>query len=46
MPKRWLNPKLPFGGVAVPDVGFNFKLVAPKEGAPKGSEVKLYVNWQ
>ena len=46
MPKRWQNAKLPFGGVAVPDGGLNFKLVAPKPEAPAGSEVKVYFNWQ
>ena len=44
-PTRWLNRHLPFGGVAVPDAGFQFELVKPKPEAPKGARVKVYLNW-
>lgn len=45
-PARWLNRYLDFGGVAVPDMGFDFELVAPKAGAPKPAKVKVYFNFQ
>lgn len=45
-PTRWLNRFLPFGGVAVPDVGLAFELVAPKADAPKPARVKVYFNFQ
>lgn len=44
-PTRWLNPKLPFGGVAVPTEGFGFELAHPKGEAPKGARVKVYFTW-
>lgn len=45
-PARWKNPKLRFGGVSVPDVGLKMQLAKPKAGAPDGSEVKLYIDFQ
>lgn len=45
-PARWLNPKLPFGGLAVPDEGFSFELAKPKPDAPEPAEVKVYFNWR
>ncbi len=42
---RWLNPKLPFGGVDVPQVGFGFTLTAPKADAPKAARVKVWLTW-
>ena len=45
-PARWQNPKLKFGGVSVPDVGFGFRLVKPKAEAPADAEVKVYFEWQ
>jgi hypothetical protein len=44
-PARWANPKLFFGGVAVPDAGLAFELVRPKADAPKSARVKLYFTW-
>ena len=44
-PARWLNPGLRFGGVAVPDVGFSFRLTAPKPDAPPGARVKVWFDW-
>lgn len=41
-PRRWANPKLPFGGVTVPSAGFGFKLAKPKANAPKNARVKIY----
>lgn len=40
---RWLNGNLPFGGVEVPDERFSFQLTQPKEGAPKGARVKVWL---
>jgi len=42
-PSRWLNPKLYFGGVALPDERFAFELAEPKEGAPDGARVKVWL---
>ncbi len=43
--RRWLNPKLPFGGVDVPAMGFGFELAAPKPSAPAPARVKLYMTF-
>lgn len=45
-PARWMNPKLRFGGVAVPDLGVKMQLAPPKAGAPAGSRYKLYVEFK
>ncbi len=42
---RWLNPKLPFGGVDIPPEGFGFFLTSPKAGAPKAARVKVWLTW-
>lgn len=42
---RWMNPKLFFGGVAVPPVPVAFELAKPGEGAPGAARVKVYVDW-
>lgn len=42
---RWVNPKLFFGGVAVPPVPLAFELAAPAPGAPADARVKVYVDW-
>lgn len=42
---RWRNPKLFFGGVAVPPVPLAFELAEPAPGAPEGARVKVYVDW-
>ncbi len=44
-PGRWMNPKLFFGGVAVPPVGLELQLARPKGDAPEGAKVKLWVEW-
>lgn len=36
---RYLNPHLPFGGVATPQSGFSFVLRAPRADAPVGARV-------
>lgn len=43
--RRWQNPHLPFGGVAVPPVGFGFELTAPKPSAPAPARVKLWLTF-
>jgi len=43
--KRWLNPKLPFGGVAVPGSGFSFELAKPGAGAGAGAKVEVKWSW-
>ena len=42
---RWQNPKLPFGGVQVPPLGFSFELAKPKADAPKAARVKVWLLW-
>ncbi|MEZ4471086.1 MAG: immune inhibitor A [bacterium] len=44
-PARWLNPGLRFGGVAVPDAGFSFRLTPPGPEAPAGARVKVWFDW-
>ncbi len=44
-PGRWANPKLFFGGVAVPNAGLAFRLAHPKPDAPAGARVKLWLEW-
>lgn len=44
-PKRWANPKLFFGGVAVPPEGLSIELTRPKPTAPEGAEVKVWFLW-
>lgn len=43
--RRWQNPKLPFGGVRVPAMGFGFELAEPKADAPAPARVKLYLTF-
>lgn len=45
-PMRWKNPKLRFGGISVPDVGIKMQLAKPKDAAPEGSRVKLYIDFE
>ena len=42
---RWMNPRLFFGGVAVPAVPIAFELAKPAAGAPADARVKVYVDW-
>jgi len=44
--RRWLNPNLFFGGVQVPDERFSFELAQPREGAPAGARVKVWLLWE
>lgn len=44
--KAWVNPKLPFGGVKVPKVGFGFELVKPGPDAPAGTRAKVELRWK
>ena len=45
-PNRYQNPRLPFGGAAVPDQGFEYQLVAPDDKAPAGSRVRIDYRWR
>jgi len=45
-PSRWLNPRLPFDGVAVPQTEFSFRLEKPPADAPVGARVKVVVSWK
>ncbi len=42
---RWANPKLFFGGVAVPPEGLSMELTKPKADAPEGARVKVWFTW-
>jgi len=44
-PGRWLNKKLPFGGVAVPNTGFSFELAKPGAGAKAGAKIQVKWAW-
>ncbi len=44
-PARWLNPHLPFGGVAVPQVGLSWDVAAPAEDAPPGTAATVRIAW-
>jgi M6 family metalloprotease-like protein len=44
-PNRYQNPKLPFGGAAIPHVEFSYQLVAPGESAPPGTKVAIKYQW-
>ncbi|MBI4376356.1 MAG: immune inhibitor A [Elusimicrobia bacterium] len=41
----YLNPKLPFGGAALPNSGLRFSLAKPKPQAPSGAKVKVNFEW-
>jgi len=45
-PNRYQSPKLPFGGVDIPELGFNYTLLPVDEKSPKGSKVKIEYNWK
>jgi len=45
-PDRWLNAKLPFGGVAIPKAGFSFEVVEPGSGAPSNSAATVRFRWK
>jgi hypothetical protein len=42
---RWLNPKLPFGGAAVPREGFSFAVQKPPADAPAGTRARVVITW-
>jgi immune inhibitor A len=42
----YLNPHLPFGGAAIPEVGFSYELKAPGRRAPAGSRVRIDYRWK
>jgi len=44
-PSRYQSPKLPFGGAAIPQVGFSYQLAPPGESAPAGAKVKIKYQW-
>jgi immune inhibitor A len=43
---RWLNPKLPFGGIETPQAGFSFELDKPSADAPPGTQVTVKMKWR
>ncbi len=43
---RYQNPKLPFGGVDIPELGFSYSLKSVDKSAPKGSKIKIEYNWK
>lgn len=44
-PNRYQSPKLPFGGAAIPHVGFSYQLVPPGESTPAGTKVGIKYQW-
>ncbi|MGB2314038.1 MAG: immune inhibitor A domain-containing protein [Porticoccaceae bacterium] len=44
-PNRYLNPKLPFGGVDIPEEGLNFRLLQPGANAPADARTKVVIDW-
>ena len=44
-PNRYQNPKLPFGGANIPEVGLRFKLGQPSAEAPDEARVKVVIDW-
>jgi len=44
-PQRYMNPHLPFGSAAIPNVGLNFQLARPDVEAPDEAKVKIYFSW-
>jgi immune inhibitor A len=45
-PNRYQNPRLPFGGADIPEVGFSYTLERPEPQAPSDSEVRLDFRWR
>jgi M6 family metalloprotease-like protein len=43
---RWLNPKLPFGGVQSPRAGFSMEVVEPGAGAPDNAAAAVRFSWK
>jgi hypothetical protein len=44
-PNRYQSPKLPFGGAAIPQTGFSYRLVSPEKTDPPGSKVRIKFQW-
>jgi hypothetical protein len=44
--RAYLNPHLPFGGAAIPELGFSYQLKAPGRRAPEGSRVRIDYRWK
>ena len=42
---RWLNPNLPFGGLAVPQVGLSWTVSEPPADAPVGTRAVVTFSW-
>ena len=43
---KWLNPKLPFGGVSVPsNAAVQWTITAPDDTAPAGARAKVTLRW-
>ena len=45
-PNRYQNPRLPFGGVNIPEMGLRFKLGQPSPQAPDEAQVKVVIDWE
>ena len=45
-PNRYQNPRLPFGGADIPEVGFSYTLKQPGRRAPDDSVVRLDFRWR
>ncbi len=44
--RAYLNPHLPFGGAAIPNLGFSYQLKDPGRRAPEGSRVRIDYRWK
>jgi immune inhibitor A len=44
-PGRYLNPRLPFGGVAIPQAGFSYQLLPAGKSDPPGTKVRVSYKW-
>lgn len=45
-PNRYQNPRLPFGGANIPEMGLRFKLGQPSPQAPDEAQVKVVIDWE
>lgn len=44
-PERWMNSKLPFGGVVIPKNGLSLQLEPVPADAPAGTKARVRVSW-
>jgi len=45
-PNRYQNPRLPFGGADIPEVGFSYQLQQPGGNTPNGTRVSIEYQWR